>query len=93
MKKKPNPLLNYIPLLIAVITVMGTIIGGVLAVISNSKAVSVELEWIKKEVGETKAEIVNLKHSIDISDENSADIFKEILDRLEGYRKAKKGGK
>ena len=91
MKKQTHTWTNYIPLLIAVVTVMGTIIGGVLTLVSNNKAMERDIAWLKENSKETKAEIVNLKHSINISDESMSDIFKEILDRLEADKVKKKG--
>lgn len=92
MKKQTHTWTNYMPLLVAVITVIGMITVGAFNIYQNQKAIEVDLEWIKDNAKETKSEIEKLRHSVNISDDSINDIFMELLDRLEEYKKDRKGG-
>src|SRR3990167_1825311 len=97
MKKQTHARTNYIPLLIAVLTVTGTITVGVFNILNNQNAIDVNLKWLKDEAKDTKIKLENiskdisginleiekLRHSVNISDTSINDIFMELLDRLE----------
>src|SRR3990167_10086086 len=82
MKKSTFNIQAYIPLLVSVVMVIGTIVAGVLTVISNQKATDKDIQWLKDEIKEIKQSTKSINASVNKTD-NVIEGFSEFIGMLE----------